>query len=151
MRFNIRLVTLVVGSMFAFSACSESDDETRFQVQCHCSIVQLIVNPNKYTGKQVRVAGVLIPVSMTDGVARLYLTNDDARYLNDSNSIFVDVRNSKNQKLVALRSVTGKYVVVEGRFLRNDNQLTIDHVFGIRPLPSLPLDNSRFEGISDEQ
>lgn len=143
-------VALILAAL-PLASCSRPNDEAMFRVECHCSIVQLIAQPKEYDGVNVRSIGVLIPVSNMPGVAQLYLSKDDARFINDANAVFVDIRDTRNENLVNLSSITGKFVVVEGVFSVKDRQRTIESVHDIRVLPPLPLDNTRFEpGINSE-
>ena len=141
----MQTTAILVGALMLVQACSGVTEPAVFSVQCHCSIVQLIADPERYSGKRVRVIGVLIPVEHSTGVGQLYLSEDDARYINDANSIFVDTRNGSNSEVPPLSSVTGKFVAVEGVFTVQGEQLTIESVHNVRVLPPLALNNSRFE------
>ena len=144
----LEAIILAIGVLLLVS-CSREESGAVFRVQCDCSVVQLISQPQDYTGKRVRVIGVLIPVSNMIGVGQLYLSKDDARFINDANSVVVDIRNSSNDDIVPLSAVTGKFVVVEGVFTVRNDQRTIESVDDLRVLPPLPLDNSRFEPVGD--
>ncbi len=87
------------------------------------SLVSLISTPEKYQGKLVRVNGYL-HYRFEDNA--LYLSKDDGTYLIGKNSVWlhfsedVKVQTSFNKGNPALTDLNDKYVLVEGRFNKND-------------------------------
>ena len=125
------------------SACIEEGSKQDIGADCNCSIVQLIASPQNYDGKRVRIIGVAMQAESQDGIGHIYLSRDDARYLNDSNSIWIDIRGMPD--LPSIETFNGQFVVVVGTFTSRDRLLMIENVTDIRILSPLPLDESRFD------
>lgn len=93
------------------------------------SLINLIVNPEKYDLKMVRVEGYL-HIKFEDSA--LYLSKSDADYLNGQNAIWVSFSENKDIKIQPLdRNIKlskenlgyfdCKYVLLEGVFNKNDH------------------------------
>jgi hypothetical protein len=76
------------------------------------SLIKLIVNPDKYDGKRVRVVG-FIRNEFED--TTLFITKDDADYLIEENGIWIRIPSSQ-AKSDSIENVKRGYVRVEGTF-----------------------------------
>ena len=95
----------IVISVLATACGSQSDHVARV------AIWDLTSHSRAYSEKRVRTAGYLDEVS---GRLRLYLTETDARIVNDGNSVFIIVDASNADSI--RRNCVGYYVTVMGTF-----------------------------------
>lgn len=137
---------LVIG-VFAImlASCTNDQNEKNGGVDCNCSIVQLLVAPEKYNQKRVRIIGLAMEADSQDGIGHVYLTKDDARFANDSNSVWIDYRDDAQSSSKTFGQFNGQFVVVVGTFAYRDGLMMIEKVTDIRALSPLPLDDSRFD------
>ena len=130
--------------VFSLNGCTQGGAGNDLEVDCNCSLIQLLVAPDKYDEKAVRVIGLAISAESQDGFGRIYLSENDARYLNDANSVWVDYRDTSRPSFNTFEAFNGKFVVVEGVFIKRGDFFVIEKVNDIRILEPLPLDASRF-------
>ena len=126
MRIIKVLFLTILFSLQTISVLSQQEKRVEF-VYAPVSPIHLIANPEKYDGKRVRLRGFL-HYQFEDSA--LYLSKDDADYLNSANAIWI--RYDKTVKLEILvckniKEITkptaddfkyfdGRYVTVEGIF-----------------------------------
>ena len=90
----------------------------------HVSLIQLIASPDKYHGRFIRVNGYLHN-KFEDSA--LYLGKTDGDYLICKNAVWIDFAEKvrleprSEAKPITARYFDCKYVLVEGRFNKNDH------------------------------
>ena len=116
MRIDILVVLIAT---LAIIGCVVKDAD---EVECYCSIVELIANPEKYDGMRVQFQGYAQPTGEGRDHGLVYLSKEDAGILNIANAILLDDSNSKNSKTAGFDRFDGKYVLVEGIFRFDDGE-----------------------------
>ncbi len=78
------------------------------------SLIQLIANPDKYDGHQVRVIG-FVRIEF-EGNA-VYLHEEDDKYAISDNALWLSLPNTKSkEEYERYHALDGKYVIIEGVF-----------------------------------
>ena len=114
LRISNVVLSLVAGFSLALSCSAASGDEIEQSSNFEdISIVALLADPEKYDGHRVAVRAWGIVEFEHSGI---YLSDDDPRYLNFQNGIWLDLSNGPE---VSAR-IEG-YLYVEGRFLAGDS------------------------------
>ena len=106
------------------------------------SLIQLLVNPDRYHGKEIQVKGYLV---VEDEGTAIYMTESDGEYYITSNGFWVEFEG--NTLGLSHKEITKrfhhKYVLLEGRFDKDDRghedlwQGSIGKVSRLMTLPRL--------------
>lgn len=133
----IKVLFLVI--LFSFqtiSVVSQQKKQIEF-VYAPVSPIHLIANPEKYDGKRIRLHGFL-HYQFEDSA--LYLSKDDADYLNSANAIWIRYDETVKLEILICKDIKeiakptpndfkyfdGRYVVVEGIFnMKNHGHLGV--------------------------
>lgn len=110
-RFTETFIVFVLFAVFVGCAPSKNQD-----VDCYCSILQLVANPDEFQGSLVQLKGFASAIGPEQDVGLVFLTQDDVVYWNRANSIFLDDSESDSPKTRDFDRFDGKYVLVEGEF-----------------------------------
>ncbi len=135
--YILRFRQIAVGILFFLTSCSHHADQSDFgQVNNAAedvSIINLIATPERYSGKVVRVDGVLVLQFEGDAI---YISKADAENSVSKNSISLQIDYSKLgipekepsdpeqrkqmlSKAKSLKGMIGKSVLIEGFFDKN--------------------------------
>lgn len=135
--FKIQIITAII--VFSLTSCTNSNDQLDFGQAAKeiedISIINLIATPERFSGKTVRVTGVI--VLEFEGNA-LYLSAADAERNVFKNAVWLELNYSKfgipekkpsdpeqlkQAKRIAksLENMDGKYVLIEGIFDNNSS------------------------------
>ena len=92
------------------AACGGSDQASGFEEDV--SIINLIASPEKFHGKTIKISGY---AKISKETSALYLSEDDAKYTNFPNSIWLDIEKSKKELFETI-NFNNQWVFIEGEF-----------------------------------
>lgn len=103
---------IIILLLVSLSQVCFSDSVTKY-VECFCSIMELIADPEKYNGKIITAKGV---VGFINEKPMIYLTAEHARLGITENSIQIEIEALTKESYGALKKYEGTYVEIHGKF-----------------------------------
>lgn len=116
-KFKLKIAATFL--LAAISGPSFSTSITR-HVECICSIIQLVANPEKYNGQIITARGV---VGFNGRVPMIYLTAEHERLGISESAIRLGVEPLPEDTYQRLEKFKGKYVEIYGEF--NSSAITV--------------------------